>query len=92
MPTDHATPVNDLDRAARGAFAQLVGEVGALYAADLFGVDHRTIGRIAAGRRDVPPGLAREAARRIPEIGGDLGCQQIDALNAWANSREQKHG
>jgi hypothetical protein len=88
MPDHFATPANDLDRAARGAFHQVVDELGAQRTAQMFDVNRRTVDRIYKGERDVPPGLARDIAARIDEIGPDIHAWHADALTAWADSRE----
>jgi hypothetical protein len=86
MPAkDHTQPVNDIDRAARGAFYQVVDELGPAGLAARFAVDRRTVDRIYAGRRDVPPGLAREIAAQIETIGPDIDARHAAWLLAWAD-------
>lgn len=57
----------------------------------------RTVERIAAGRRDVPPGLAKEVAARLREQSSferhaatlrDRAAQ----LDVWVDEREADHG
>lgn len=55
---DHATPVNEIDAAARSAFGALVRRDGVGTLAAWLGVNPRTVGRIGISR-DVPPGMAR---------------------------------
>lgn len=88
-----ATPVNTLDVAARRAFrkARMVYDIAAQHE-----VGRRTVERIAAGKRDVPPRLARSIADhlRAQGLSDDETVESIAApLLAWADSREAaQHG
>lgn len=87
------TPTNDLDRAARRAFrmARMVYDIAAQH-----DIARRTVERIAAGKRDVPPKLARAIAGhlRAQGLSDDETVESIAApLIAWADSREAaQHG
>lgn len=92
MRSDPAIPENELDRCARAAFQKCAGELGSHGLAQMFGVARRTVERIQLGKRDVPPGLARQMADRIEEIGASVGQRHAGALRAWADSRERADG
>lgn len=93
MPTkNHAAPLNALDAAARLAFA----EAAKLYdIADWHDLNPRTVERMARGRRDVPPGLARDVAAQLAALNGDnepAVANLARALTAWADSRAAAEG
>lgn len=89
MPAqDHSTPVNEADRKARAAFRDYTlhhQNTLITRAWPVSGTSTRTLARIFAGKRDVPPGLARELAVKIraDETGPELGW--ADALDRWAD-------
>lgn len=90
MPADrqHHIPVNDLDAAAREAFSACAN---AYDIAEVHGISPRTVERIAAGKRDVPPRLAREVGEHVRgriERREMLIDEWSGALIAWADSRE----
>lgn len=93
MPDFFASPINDADAAARRAFrkARMVYDIAAQH-----DVARRTVDRIAAGKRDVPPKLARAIADHLRGLGlsDDETVESIAApLIAWADSREAaQHG
>lgn len=81
------------DAAARRAFRA----AAKLYdMADWHGIDPRTIARIAAGKRVVPPGLARDSAAMLHDLNGDNEAEiaaLARALLAWADENEERaHG
>lgn len=98
MPKDHSQPINEADRQARAAFKAY---------ADWFMRDRitmltpiamaeRTYQRIIAGKRDVPPGAAREMAARIREdmltsvLGRDTMEGWAMALELWADDCDER--
>lgn len=86
MPKDHSLPINEADRQARAAFKAYAGHCAANGAAQPVAMNPRTFDRIVAGRRDVPPGAAREMAARIRE---DLVLERRkETLEAWAAALE----
>lgn len=83
MPKQHHIPVNEQDRLAREAFAaycDLFGDV-----AEHHLVSPRLVERIYARQRDVPPGLALEAAARMRALADASGIVRYGQLPEWLN-------
>ena len=77
MPSP-SDPISEADRQARAAFAAYLQfyQVDRKTDGQPISLDRRTVGRIVAGKRDVPPGVARELAANpdsapVPESGGE---------------------
>ena len=90
MPTrDHATPVSNADRQARTAFREFTSYYQNKLITGLppISMAPRTYDRICWGRRDVPPGAAREMAGKIREMIGSPvpDATEIVKLDGWAN-------
>lgn len=87
MPKDHSQPINEADRQARAAFkAYVCDNLRGIVIAPPIDVSQRTCERIAAGKRDVPPGLARELATFIR---GEMPiARHRDQLEGWAMALE----
>lgn len=97
MPKDHSTPINEADRQARAAFkAYNRWLLRQDPVSDLWqGIDPRTYQRIAAGKRDVPPGLAREIAAKLRELMAKPNWlldfdEWAAAFEAWADDCQQR--
>jgi hypothetical protein len=78
-----------LDAAARAAFRRACNRFGGYEAvATVQGVSQRTMERMYARKRTVPPGLARELARLLRAIEPHRAAEQdaidADALEQWA--------
>lgn len=89
MPAqDHATPVSEADRQARAAFREYTLHYQNATVTRAYPVDAspRTLDRIFAGKRDVPPGIAREMAAKI-RADTDL-ARHPDRQEGWATALE----
>ena len=101
MPTRDHAPVSNADRQARIAFREftLYYQQKLITRAEPIDLAPRTYNRIFAGKRDVPPGAARELAGKIREMIGsplpnDTEIAQLDgwafALEDWADECQQR--
>lgn len=91
MPTrDHSTPLNEADRQARAAFKAYTLHYQNAAITRAYPVQGsastRTLDRIFAGKRDVPPGIAREMAEKI-RADVDL-ARHADRQDGWATALE----
>lgn len=93
MPdTPFDQPINEADRRAREAFRAVHENVTG---EQTININPRTYERILAGKRDVPPGVARELAEFLrclsPEsFDGDAFFGWIDALEAWSDDCQRR--
>lgn len=89
---DHTTPVSQSDAAARAAFRAYTLYWQSAQMVSVYPVEAspRTLDRIFAGRRDVPPGIAHEMAAHIQEFIGRYahGPADITWLEGWAVALE----
>ncbi len=96
MPKDHSHPINEADRQARAALKAYAdwASFGTLRAYP-FEMDQRTLNRIYAGKRDVPPRAALALAKRarqdmITERNRDQLEGWAMALELWAEDCQQR--
>ncbi|MAY78594.1 MAG: hypothetical protein CL802_13645 [Citromicrobium sp.] len=97
--TAHATPATESDRQARAAFRDytLYYQDNLITAALPIDMSPRTFERIFAGKRDVPPGVAREMAAKIrTDVIEARDPARLEgwatALETWARDCEARNG
>lgn len=72
--------------ATRAIAAAIDGAGGPAAFGQVHDVDVRTVERMDAGRRDVPPGLAREVAASLDHVTSRRAAEHAAALRAWADA------
>ncbi len=87
MPSP-SDPISEADRQARAAFAAYLQfyQVDRKTDGQPISLDRRTVGRIVAGKRDVPPGVARELAAKIRQ--DMVTAYEPAKLEGWAMALE----
>jgi DNA-binding transcriptional regulator YdaS (Cro superfamily) len=89
-------PPNDpVDQAARRAFRRACDRLGGRAAvSDVMSIGARNSERMYAGKRRIPPGVARQLAGNLrgiePERLREQDIANADALEAWAHACEQE--